>query len=133
MSKGKIEFRDVTFAYDDQNYVLKNVTFTANPGETIAIVGATGAGKTSIVNLLMRFYDVNEGGVFIDGVNVKDVSSAELRKNISIVMQDVFLFSGSVHENISLGNGAISNESIEKAASLVGADQFIRETSESVR
>ncbi len=124
--KGKIEFRDVTFAYDDQNYVLKNVTFTANPGETIAIVGATGAGKTSIVNLLMRFYDVNEGGVFIDGVNVKDVSSAELRKNISIVMQDVFLFSGSVHENISLGNGAISNESIEKAASLVGADQFIK-------
>jgi ATP-binding cassette subfamily B protein len=124
--KGKIEFKNVTFAYDDQNYVLKNVSFTANPGETIAIVGATGAGKTSIVNLLMRFYDVNDGGVFIDGVNVKDISSAELRKNISIVMQDVFLFSGSIHNNISLGNENISFENVEKAAAMVGADGFIK-------
>ncbi len=124
--EGKIEFKNVTFAYDDQNYVLKNVSFTANPGDTIAIVGATGAGKTSIVNLLMRFYDVNDGGVFIDGVNVKDISSAELRKNISIVMQDVFLFSGSIHNNISLGNENISFENVEKAAALVGADGFIK-------
>jgi len=124
--KGKIEFKDVTFAYDDQNYVLKNVTFTASPGETVAIVGATGAGKTSIVNLLMRFYDVNGGGVFIDGVNVKDVSTAVLRKNIAIVMQDVFLFSGSVRDNISLGDETISLDKIEKASSLVGADDFIK-------
>ncbi|HUI30805.1 MAG TPA: ABC transporter ATP-binding protein [Candidatus Acidoferrales bacterium] len=124
--EGKIEFKNVTFAYDDQNYVLKNVSFTANPGETIAIVGATGAGKTSIVNLLMRFYDVNNGGVFIDGVNVKDISTAELRKNIAIVMQDVFLFSGSVRDNISLGNNKIGFEKIEKASALVGADDFIK-------
>ncbi len=124
--KGKIEFKDVTFAYDDQNYVLKNVSFNANPGETIAIVGATGAGKTSIVNLLMRFYDVNQGGVFIDGINVKDISGAELRRNIAIVMQDVFLFSGSVRDNISLGNNDITFEEIEKASSLVGAAEFIK-------
>lgn len=123
---GKIEFKNVTFAYDDQNYVLKNVTFTANPGETVAIVGATGAGKTSIVNLLMRFYDANEGGVFIDGINVKDILSAQLRKNIAIVMQDVFLFAGSVRDNISLGNDDIPFEKIEKASSLVGAADFIR-------
>ncbi len=123
--KGKIEFRDVTFAYDDQNYVLRNVSFVANPGETIAIVGATGAGKTSIVNLLMRFYDVSMGGVFIDGINVKDMSSADLRKNIAIVMQDVFLFSGSVHYNISLGDEEISIEKVRGAAKLVGADGFI--------
>jgi ATP-binding cassette subfamily B multidrug efflux pump len=123
--KGKIEFKNVTFAYDDANYVLKNVTFTANPGETVAIVGATGAGKTSIVNLLMRFYDVNEGGVHVDGVNVKDISTADLRKNIAIVMQDVFLFSGSVHDNISLGNADIPFEKIEKAATVVGAAGFI--------
>ncbi len=123
--KGKIEFKDVSFAYDGENYVLKNVSFTANPGETIAIVGATGAGKTSIVNLLMRFYEVNTGGVYVDGHNVKEVSSADLRKNIAIVMQDVFLFSGSVRYNIGLGNEAISFEKIKEAASLVGANGFI--------
>ena len=124
--KGRIEFKNVTFAYDDQNYVLKNVTLSANPGETVAIVGATGAGKTSIVNLLMRFYDVNDGGIFIDGINVKDISSAQLRKNIAIVMQDVFLFAGSVHDNISLGNDDIPFEKIEEASLLVGAADFIK-------
>jgi ATP-binding cassette subfamily B protein len=124
-ASGRIEFKNVTFAYDDKNYVLKNVTFTANPGETVAIVGATGAGKTSIVNLLMRFYDVNEGGVFVDGIDVRDVSTADLRRNIAIVMQDVFLFSGSVRDNISLGDDSISTERIEKASRLVGARDFI--------
>ncbi len=123
--KGKIEFKDVSFAYDGDNHVLKNVSFTANPGETIAIVGATGAGKTSIVNLLMRFYEVNSGGVYIDGHNVKDVSAADLRKNIAIVMQDVFLFSGSVRYNIALGNDNIPFEKVKEAASLVGASDFI--------
>ena len=123
--KGKIEFKDVSFAYDGENMVLKNVSFTANPGETIAIVGATGAGKTSIVNLLMRFYDVNSGGVFIDGHNLKNVSSAELRRNIAIVMQDMFLFSGSVNYNIALGDEAITFDKVKEAASLVGADDFI--------
>lgn len=124
-AKGKIEFRDVTFAYDAEDYILKNVSFTAEPGQTIAIVGATGAGKTSIVNLLLRFYDVNSGGVYIDGHNVKNVATAALRKNIAIVMQDMFLFSGSVHYNISLGNDSISFENVKKAAALVGADNFI--------
>ena len=123
--KGKIEFKNVSFAYDDENYVLKNVSFTANPGETIAIVGATGAGKTSIVSLLMRFYDVNAGGVFIDGYNIKDISTAELRRNIAVVMQDVFLFSGSVQYNISLGNDDVPFEKVKDAAKLVGADHFI--------
>jgi ATP-binding cassette subfamily B multidrug efflux pump len=123
--KGKIEFRNVSFAYDDENYVLKNVSFVANPGETVAIVGATGAGKTSIVNLLMRFYDVNEGGVFIDGINVKDIPTSVLRRNISIVMQDVFLFSGSIYHNISLGDDEISFDKVEEAAALVGATDFI--------
>ncbi len=123
--KGKIEFKDVTFAYDGDNYILKNVSFTAEPGETIAIVGATGAGKTSIVNLLLRFYDVSSGGVFIDGKDVKDVATADLRKNIAIVMQDMFLFSGSVHYNISLGNKSIEAERVKEAARLVGADGFI--------
>ncbi len=123
--KGKIDFRNVWFAYDDENYVLKDVSFTGNPGETIAIVGATGAGKTSIVNLLMRFYDVNKGGVFIDGVNVKDLSGGQLRKSIAIVMQDVFLFSGSVHYNISLGDENIPIEKVREAAKLVGASDFI--------
>ncbi len=125
-AQGKIEFKDVTFAYDDKNYVLKNVTFAAQPGETVAIVGATGAGKTSIVNLLMRFYDLNEGGVYLDGINIKEIPTSVLRKNIAIVMQDVFLFSGSIRENISLGNSDITMEKVERAAALVGADQFIR-------
>ena len=123
--RGRIEFKDVSFAYDGENLVLKNVSFAANPGETIAIVGATGAGKTSIVNLLMRFYDVSSGGVFIDGHNLKDVSSAELRRNVAIVMQDMFLFSGSVHYNIALGDDSIAFEKVKEAASLVGADEFI--------
>ncbi len=123
--EGRIEFRNVTFAYDGDNHVLRNVSFTANPGETIAIVGATGAGKTSIVNLLMRFYDVNSGGVFVDGRDVREVSTAELRRNIAIVMQDVFLFAGSIQYNIALGNGDISMERVKEAASLVGAGDFI--------
>ncbi len=123
--KGKIEFKDVTFAYDDQNYVLKNVSFTANPGETVAIVGATGAGKTSIVNLLLRFYDVSKGGVYIDSHNLKDMSTADLRKSIAVVMQDVFLFSGSVGYNISLGSETIDGDKIKQAAKLIGADNFI--------
>ncbi len=123
--QGNIEFKDVTFAYDDQNYVLKNISFTANPGETIAIVGATGAGKSTIVNLLMRFYDVNSGGVFVDGRNVKEISTADLRRNVAVVMQDVFLFSGSVGYNISLGSEEISHDKVEAAAKLIGAHGFI--------
>ncbi len=123
--EGKIEFKDVSFAYDGENLVLKNVSFTAKPGETVAIVGATGAGKTSIVNLLMRFYDVNSGGVYVDGRNVKDISSRDLRRNIAIVMQDVFLFSGSVRYNIALGNEEIPFDRVKDAATLVGAGGFI--------
>ena len=123
--KGQIEFRNVTFAYDGDNYVLRNVSFTAEPGQTIAIVGATGAGKTSIVNLLLRFYDVSSGSVYVDGHNVKNVRTADLRKNIAIVMQDMFLFSGSVWYNISLGDDSIPFEKVKEAAALVGADNFI--------
>ncbi len=123
--RGRIEFKDVTFAYDGENHVLKNISFTANPGETVAIVGATGAGKTSIVNLLLRFYDVNGGGVFVDGHDVRNVSTADLRRNIAIVMQDVFLFSGSVKYNVDLGNDGVPFDKVKEAAALVGAGEFI--------
>jgi ATP-binding cassette subfamily B protein len=125
--KGKIEFKNVYFAYNADDYVLKNVSFTINPGETIAIVGATGAGKTSIINIFTRFYDINKGEILLDGVNIREINKGELRKYISIVLQDVFLFTGTIKSNINLGNSAISDEKVAAAAKLVGADKFINE------
>lgn len=122
---GSIEFKDVWFAYNAEDYVLKNISFKINPGETIAIVGATGAGKTSIINILTRFYDINKGAILLDGVDIRTLDKHDLRKYISIVLQDVFLFSGTIKTNISLGSGSISEERIIDAAKTVGAHKFI--------
>lgn len=123
--QGKVEFDGVHFAYDDSNYVLKNITFQVNPGETVALVGATGAGKSSVINLLSRFYDIQKGSIKVDDVPIKDYDITALRKNIGVVLQDVFLFSDSISNNITLGNPDISDEKIVAAAELVGARQFI--------
>jgi len=125
--KGEIEFKDVWFAYNTEDYVLKNISFKINPGETVAIVGATGAGKTSIISILSRFYDINKGSILIDGHNIKDVDKEELRKYISIVLQDVYLFSGTIKSNISMNNENIPFEKIVESAKLVGADKFIEQ------
>jgi ATP-binding cassette subfamily B protein len=123
--KGNIEFRNVWFAYLKEDYVLKDITFNIRQGEKVAFVGATGAGKTSIMNLLCRFYDVQKGEILIDGVNIKDVRQAELRKNIGLVVQDIFLFSDSIANNISLNNDQISAQKIHEAAKIIGIDNFI--------
>jgi ATP-binding cassette subfamily B multidrug efflux pump len=124
--RGEIEFRDVWFRYGDGDpWVLKGVSFTARPGERVAIVGATGAGKSTIISLLMRFYEATRGEVLFDGVPVRTVPVAELRGRISLVLQDVFLFSEDVSTNIRLGNGDIPDARVREAARRVGADRFI--------
>lgn len=123
--KGAIEFKNVWFAYNPGEHVLKNVSFKINPGETVAIVGATGAGKTSLINILTRFYDIEQGGITLDGVDIRDIKKHELRKHISLVLQDVFLFSGTIKSNISLGSNQISDVQIIEAAKTVGAHKFI--------
>ncbi len=123
--KGEIEFKNVCFAYNNDDYVLKNISFKINPGETVAIVGATGAGKTSIINILTRFYDINKGNILVDGIDISTIDKKELRKYISIVLQDVFLFSGTVRSNISMNNDQITLSKIVESAKIVGADKFI--------
>ncbi|HKB86126.1 MAG TPA: ABC transporter ATP-binding protein [Ignavibacteriaceae bacterium] len=123
--KGRIEFKDVCFAYNDEDYVLKNISFRTEPGQTIAIVGHTGAGKTSIINILSRFYDIQKGAILLDGIDIRTIDKRELRKYISIVLQDVFLFSGTIKTNINMNNDDISFEKVVTAAKLVGADKFI--------
>lgn len=123
--KGEIEFKDVCFAYNPEEYVLKNISLKINPGETIALVGHTGAGKTSIINILTRFYDIEKGQILIDGKDISKIDKRDLRKFISIVLQDVFLFSGTIKSNISLNSPDISEERIMEAAKIVGADRFI--------
>ncbi|HXG38873.1 MAG TPA: ABC transporter ATP-binding protein, partial [Bacteroidota bacterium] len=132
--RGEIEFRDVWFAYNapsdgttSPELVLKGVSFHIKPGEAVAIVGHTGAGKTSIINLLCRFYEVQRGEILIDGVNIKNVRSEDLRKHIAVVLQDVFLFSGDIKTNINLGNETISEDRIQAAARVVGAHRFIEQ------
>ena len=124
--KGKVEFRNVWFAYSDEDWVLKNVSFTMQPGETVAFVGHTGAGKTTIISLLSRFYEIQKGEILIDDINIKDVNVGDLRSHIAVVLQDVFLFSGDIKGNISLGNDAIPFERVKAAAEFVGVDQFIQ-------
>ncbi|MDH3268090.1 MAG: ABC transporter ATP-binding protein/permease [Ignavibacteria bacterium] len=123
--EGIIEFKNVWFAYNKDEYVLKDISFSINPGERIAIVGHTGAGKTSIINILTRFYDINKGEILLDGVNIEKLDKRELRKHISMVLQDVFLFSGSIKSNINLSDDEISDQRILEAARIVGADKFI--------
>ncbi|HWI53594.1 MAG TPA: ABC transporter ATP-binding protein [Symbiobacteriaceae bacterium] len=125
--KGEVAFKNIWFAYEGEEWVLRDVSFEAAPGQTIAFVGHTGAGKSSIINLLTRFYDVQKGEVLIDGINVKDVAQTELRRNVGLVAQDVFLFTGDIKSNIRLGNEAITDEQIIEAARAVEADRFIRQ------
>ncbi len=124
-TKGEIEFKDVWFAYNEDDYVLKKISFKINHGETVAIVGHTGAGKTSIINILSKFYDINKGSILIDGIDIRKFRKQDLRKYISIVLQDVFLFSGSIRSNISMSNDDIPAEKLIAAAKTVGADKFI--------
>jgi ATP-binding cassette subfamily B multidrug efflux pump len=123
--KGKVEFKNVWFAYNDENYVLKDISFTASESETIAFVGATGAGKSSIINLLSRFYEINKGEVLIDNRPVSEFEIRSLRKQIGVVLQDVFLFSDTIEYNINLGDTSITREQIVEAAKLVGVHDFI--------
>ncbi len=123
--KGKVEFENVWFAYLDEQFVLKNISFTLNAGETLAIVGHTGSGKTSIISLLNRLYQINKGQIRIDDINIEDFHLDDLRTKIAVVLQDVFLFSGSVADNVSLRNPAIKKEDIIKAAKLIGMHDFI--------
>lgn len=122
---GDVVFENVWFAYNEENYVLKNINFETHRGQMIAFVGATGAGKSSIINLLSRFYEINQGSIKLDGVDVREYQLAALRSNIGVVLQDVFLFSASILENITLGNPAITREKVIEAAELVGAREFI--------
>ena len=125
ISKGKIEFDQVWFAYNDENYVLKNVSFRVNAGETVAIVGHTGSGKTTIISLMNRLYQIRKGAISIDDVNIEDYKLDTLRKNIGVVLQDVFLFSGSVIDNITLRNPDIPKEKVIEAAKLIDVHDFI--------
>jgi ATP-binding cassette subfamily B protein len=124
--KGEVEFKKVWFAYEDENFVLKDISFKARHGESIALVGATGAGKSSVINLLSRFYEINAGSIYMDGIDIKEYDLHALRRHIGVVLQDVFLFSGSIRENITLGNKDITEDQILHAAELVGALGFIQ-------
>ncbi len=130
--EGHIEFKNVWFTYDketeaeeEKNWILQDVSFVVKPGQTAAIVGATGAGKTTIINLLLRFYEIDKGQILVDGIDIADMRLTDLRRHIGLVLQDVFLFSGSVERNITLENEEIDREAVEEAARLIGADAFI--------
>ncbi|POY38551.1 antibiotic ABC transporter ATP-binding protein [Solitalea longa] len=124
--KGEVEFENVWFAYNDEHWVLKDLSFNIKPGETLALVGATGAGKSSTINILNRFYEIGKGSVKLDGVDVREYELNYLRSSIATVLQDVFLFSDSIYNNISLKNDKITHEQIEQAAREVGAVDFIK-------
>lgn len=125
--RGQIEFRNVWFAYHDDDWVLKDVSFRIKPGESLALVGRTGAGKTTVTSLLMRFYDVQRGQVLLDDVDVRDWDIEKLRENFAIVLQDIFLFSGDITSNIRLGKQSIKDERVRWAAHEVSADHFIEQ------
>ena len=123
---GKIEFKEVWFAYSEENWVLKDVSFTIEPGETVAFVGATGAGKSSVINLLSRFYDYQKGQILIDGVDIRDISLSHLRENVGVVQQEVFLMSDTLRANVTLHDDDVTDKMIWEAAEKVGADAFIK-------
>ena len=123
--QGNLHLDKVWFAYNEEDYVLKNISFDVKRGQTIALVGATGAGKSSIINLISRFYEINKGTITIDGTNIQEFELSALRKHIGVVLQDVFLFSSSIYQNITLGNPNITREQVIAAAELVGASKFI--------
>lgn len=123
--EGMIEFKDVRFGYIEEEEVIKGISFNVNPGQTIALVGATGAGKSTIINLLSRFYEINGGDISIDGVSIKDYSLNSLRNHIAVVLQDVFLFADTIFNNITLGDTDISEEDVMNAAKEIGVHEFI--------
>ena len=123
---GHIEFQNVWFAYKDEDWILKDVSFRVEPGQSIALVGHTGSGKSTITNLLMRFYDVQRGRILLDGVDLREWDLKSLRENFAVVLQEIFLFSGTIEGNIRLGRSDISRERVEWAAGEVSADPFIR-------
>ena len=123
--KGEIEFENVWFAYNENDWVLRDVSFRIEPGETCAFVGATGAGKTSIISLIGRMYEISRGRILIDGVDIRDIPRHELRRHIGVVQQDVFLFTGDIKSNIRLGDSDITDEQVREAACFVNADKFI--------
>ena len=125
-AEGRIEFENVWFAYNEEDWVLKDVSFIVSPGQSVALVGHTGSGKTTITNLLMRFYDVPRGRILLDGVDVRDWDLKSLRENFAVVLQDIFLFTGTVESNIRLGREDITDERIRWAANEVRADNFIQ-------
>lgn len=122
--KGKIEFKNVWFSYDNKNWVLKNVSFTIEPGQSVALVGKTGCGKTTITNLINRFYEIQQGEILLDGVNIKNINKRSLREHIGIILQDPFIFARSIKENIKL-NSNISDEDIDEAIRLSSAEEFV--------
>ncbi|MFM9075693.1 MAG: ABC transporter ATP-binding protein [Bacteroidota bacterium] len=123
--RGEVNFHDVWFAYNEPEYVLKGINLDIRPGETVALVGSTGAGKSTVVNLLNRFYDINRGSISVDGIDVREMDLKTLRTNIGVVLQDVFLFSDSIRNNIALNDPSVTDERILHAADLVGARRFI--------
>jgi len=123
--KGDVRFKNVTFSYDGEKVVLKDLSLFAKPGQKIAFVGSTGAGKTTITNLINRFYDVNEGEIIYDGINVRDIKKSDLRRSLAMVLQDTHLFTGSVMENIRYGNANASDEDVKRAAEIANASSFI--------
>ena len=127
---GHIRFEHVWFAYRGDQYVLEDVTFDVAPGRRVGVVGATGAGKSTVLNLLMRFYDVSRGRITIDGVDIRDLPLHDLRSRFGLVLQDVYLFSGTVADNIRLGNEAITDDEVRRAARGVHADRFIASLSD---
>lgn len=127
ITAGKIEFRNVSFSYDGKNNVLNNISFVANPGETVALVGHTGSGKSSIINVLMRFYEFYEGQILIDDHDIREYPIAELRNKMGLVLQDAFLFYGDIAGNIRMMNPEITDEQIREAAEFVQANQFIED------
>ena len=124
-SKGSVEFKNVIFGYNQDRMIIKNLSFSVKPGQVIAIVGPTGAGKTTIVNLLMRFYDINSGNIFVDGIDIKDITRESLRKNYAMVLQDTWLFEASVYENLSYGASGISLEKVIEACKEAKIHNFI--------
>ncbi|QVY63405.1 ABC transporter ATP-binding protein [Cytobacillus gottheilii] len=127
VTDGEIEFRNVSFSYDGKRDVLKNISFKAKPGETVALVGHTGSGKSSIINMMMRFYEFERGDILIDGQSIKHYGKEEIRKKLGLVLQDPFLFYGTIKDNISLYNDGLSDEEIKKAAEFVQAHHFIQQ------
>lgn len=123
--QGEVKFENVSFAYTEEEYVLKNISLEIQAGKTFALVGATGAGKSSIINLLSRFYEINHGSIKVDGVDIREYDLGFLRRNIGVVLQDVFLFSDSIFKNITLGNPDVTEEMVWRAADMVGARKFI--------